>query len=68
MESEYNRTKVDVSKEDKEALSMHIEEINKILAKYPYSMDMTCYFIPTMSRAKTSANELKQQIDLLSAK
>jgi hypothetical protein len=68
MENEYNKTKVDVSREDKVALTEHIEAINAILDKYPYSMDMRAYFVTTMTRAKDAGRELAKQIGYLGIK
>ena len=68
MESEYNKTKVDVSEEDKMTLTEHIEAINAILDKYPYSMDMRAHFVTTMTRAKNAGEELAKQIGYLGVK
>lgn len=65
---EYNKTKVDVTEEDKIALVTHIEAINEILNKYPYTMDPRSNFLTTMTRAKNTCNELASLINALDVK
>lgn len=53
-----------VEKDDKEELCLLITRINEILNKYQYS---SCFAntVTAMSRAKISAKEAKQNIELL---
>ena len=57
-----------VTKEDKEELVKHINAINEILNKYPYSNDHSDYFITTMSRAKTLSRDALKWIGYLDVK
>ena len=59
------KSTVYVSKEDKELLQKHCEEIEKILKKYPYSNDYSIHFVTTMSRTKNSFNDMKSSIECL---
>lgn len=54
-----------VTKEDKEELVKHIDAVNKILNKYPYSNDYSDHFVTTMSRAKTFSKDAQQWIGYL---
>ena len=56
-----------IKKEDKAILLKNIEEINKILNKYPYYKDGTHYHTVTaISRAKNFSKDAEQWIRLLS--
>ena len=68
MYREYNKTKVDVTEEDKISLVEHIDAINEILNKYPYSMDPKSNFLTTMTRAKNTCHELAALINALDVK
>ena len=54
-----------VTREDKEKLIKHINAINKILNKYPYSNNHLDPFITTMSRVKTLSRDAQQWIECL---
>lgn len=53
-----------ISKKDKDILCSLLEQVNEILDKYPYSTK-TCTTITAMSRAKTSAKEAQECVELL---
>ena len=57
-----------VTKEDKEELVKHINAINEILNKYPYSNDHSDHFVTTMSRAKTLSRDALKWIGYLDVK
>ena len=61
-----NRTStVYITKEEKEELVKHIEVINNILDKYPYSNDYSDHFVTTMSRAKSFSKDAQKWIEYL---
>ena len=62
------KSTVYVSKEDKELLQKHWEEIEKILEKYPYSNDRSDNFVTTMTRVKSSFSSMKSFIQWLDVK
>ena len=62
------KSTVYVSKEDKELLQKHCEEIEKILEKYTYSNDRSDNFVTTMTRVKSSFSSMKSFIQWLDVK
>jgi hypothetical protein len=65
MFEQYDKLEVEVSAEDKQELMMHMEAVNNILAKYPYSKDQKAHFVTTMSRAKSAAMECGKWVGYL---
>ena len=61
----WEEREIKVSKEDKAALTEHIEAINKIVEKYPFYKDHTCHVVTTMCRVKNTASELAKWIKVL---
>ena len=59
------RGEVICNKEDKEKLLYLINEIKKILDKYPYSSDYSVHTVTGMCRAKNSCSELQRDIETL---
>lgn len=57
-----------VTKEDKEELVKHINAINEILNKYPYSNDHSDHFVTTMSMAKNLSKDALKWIGYLDVK
>lgn len=57
-----------ISKKDKDSLIKNMDEIKRILNKYPYSNDHSFNFVTAMTRVKNAADDLDQWIGILDIK
>jgi len=64
----YEKSEVKISKKDKDSLIKNMDEIRRILNKYPYSNDHLFNFVAAITRVKNAANELERWIGILGVK
>ncbi len=64
----YEKSEVKISKKDKDSLIKNMDEIKRILNKYPYSNDYSFNFVTAMTRVKNAADDLDHWIGILDIK